>query len=636
MIINGSYDVIVVGGGHAGCEAALAAARMGVSVLMLNLYLDNTALMPCNPSIGGPAKGHLAREIDALGGEMALAADSSTRHLRWLNTSKGPAVRTLRAQCDPRAYGDHYRAALLAEPNLKLHQALAVELLVRHGRAVGVKIRTGEAFYAKTVILATGTYLSSKVFVGLVSHKSGPLGMVSSGELARSLRGTGLELGRLRTDTTPRLQADTIDWERLDTQRSLPEPAAFSHFSEKKTYRGVVCGLTRTNPGTHEAIRRWFGSSPLFQGTLETEGPRYCPSIDDKIIKFPEKESHPIFLEPVSRWNQEVYMQNFSTSMCLEAQIEAVATIQGCEKAHILRPGYAIEYDFVQPTQLEPWLETKPVKNLFLAGQINGTSGYEEAGAQGLIAGANAALRVREDAPFVLRRDESYIGVLIDDLVTKGTKEPYRMLTSRCEYRLILRHDNADTRLADKGHGIGLLNDIKMSVLTGRRHSMKDEKKRISSVKISPAESVNAKLAERGSSVISEKIPALELLRRPEVGWDIIAELTGSKIDSELGERISVELKYEGYIERQNRRVEKFRRMENLRFPGDFDFASVGGLSAEGRQKLLRVLPRTLGQASRVSGVTPVDIQLLWVTLEQRRRERKNAGDGQGSQSADR
>lgn len=627
MLMEGRYDIIVVGGGHAGCEAALAAARMGAKTLMINLYLDNTAMMPCNPSIGGPAKGHLVREIDALGGEMALAADSSTQHLRWLNTSKGPAVRTLRAQCDPRRYSDHYRAALLSEAGLELHQAQAAELLVEQGEAAGVRLKTGQRFFAAAVILATGTYLASKIYIGLTCHKSGPLGMVAAAELGRNLRKCGLELGRLRTDTTPRLHAGTVDWESLDRQESLSEPQAFSHFSEKKIYAGVSCGLTRTNAKTHEIIRSWFGSSPLAQGTLETEGPRYCPSIDDKLIKFPEKESHPIFLEPISPYGREVYMQNFSTSMCLEAQIEAVKSIRGCERAHILRPGYAIEYDFVPPTQLEPWLETKAVKNLFLAGQINGTSGYEEAGSQGLIAGINAALRVRGEGPFVLGRDEAYIGVLIDDLVTKGTKEPYRMLTSRCEYRLILRHDNADARLSGKGRETGLLSGKKAEVLRRRGESLEEERERLLRTKIPPSQEVRQRLEELGSPGLREGISASDLLRRPEVPWRLLADLTGSGIEEELGERLSVEFKYEGYIERQYRQADKFRRMEALKFPRWFDFASVGGLSAEGRQKLLSAVPRTLGQASRISGVSPADIQLLWVAIERGRREKKSAGN---------
>ena len=625
MNINSKYDVIVVGGGHAGCEAALSAARMGAHTLMLNLYLDNTAMMPCNPAIGGPAKGHLVREIDALGGEMALAADEATQHLRWLNTSKGQAVRTLRAQCDPRKYSDHYRTALLTCHNLEVHQAQVTDIIIEDDHVAGVRIRTGQNFSAKTVIIATGTYLAAKIHIGMTCHKSGPLGMVAATEFARNLRKTKLKIGRLRTDTTPRIHFDTVDWDILDKQESLAEPESFSYFSPKKKYSGMVCGLTRTNSLTHEIIRKYFKDSPLVQGTLGTEGPRYCPSIDDKIIKFPWKDSHPIFVEPINPAGKEVYLQNFSTSMCLEAQLEAVRSLKGCENAHILRPGYAIEYDFVDPTQLEPWLETKEIRNLFLAGQINGTSGYEEAGAQGLIAGMNAALRIREEKPLILGRDEAYIGVLIDDLVTKGTKEPYRMLTSRCEYRLLLRHDNADMRLSGIGHVAGLLSDEKWQILQKRWKDIEEETERIKHVKISPTSETNEIIKNASSSPITEGILASELLRRPEITWDVFSDLVSSGIDKELGERISVSFKYEGYIDRQSHQVEKFRRMEKLKFPEGFDFSSVAGLSAEGRQKLCRLMPVTLGQASRISGVPPTDIQLLWVSIENKRTEEQNS-----------
>lgn len=620
------YDLIVIGAGHAGCEAALAAARMGARTLLICLYLDSIAMMPCNPSIGGPAKGHMVREIDALGGECAAAADDATRHLRWLNTSKGAAVRTLRAQCSPRRYSDHYRAALLSEKNIELHQAQAAELVIERGEARGVKIKTGQIFYADCVILATGTYLDSKIHIGMTCHKSGPLGMVASTEFARSLRKSGLEIGRLRTDTTPRLHFDTIDWDSLDCQRSIAEPQAFSHFGPKRVYDEMICGLTRTNAETHRIIKKYFSESPLYMGRLDTEGPRYCPSIDDKIMKFPEKDTHPIFLEPISSEGREVYVQNFSTSMCLEAQFESIKTIKGCEHAHILRPGYAIEYDFVIPTQLNPWLETKPVKNLFLAGQINGTSGYEEAAAQGLIAGINAALRVKGEEPFVLRRDEAYIGVLIDDLVTKGTGEPYRMLTSRCEYRLLLRHDNAAARLCGAGRRVGLLSDEKYGRFRAMAEAGEDEEIRLEGLKIPPTAEVNEKLAAISSSPLDEGISAKNLLRRPEVSWAFIAALTGSELDPEYGEKIANELKYEGYISRQQRQVEKFRRMEQLKIPAYIDFGEIRGLSAEGGGKLEKIRPATLGQASRIPGVPPTDIQLLWVAIENGRRKQNEKG----------
>ena len=627
MRIEEIYDVIVVGGGHAGCEAALSAARMGSKVLMLNLYLDNTAMMPCNPSIGGPAKGHLVREIDALGGEMARAADFSTHHLRWLNTSKGPAVRTLRAQCDPIKYSNHYRKAILTCPNLEVHQAMVTELVVKNDTATGVKISTGQTFISKTIVIATGTYLAAKIHIGLTSHKSGPLGMVSASELSKSIKRTGLAIGRLRTDTTPRVLADSINWEILDCQESIQEPEAFSHFTEKRVYEGVKCGLTRTNKETHEVIRKYFNQSPLIQGTLDSEGPRYCPSIDDKVIKFPEKDTHPIFLEPINPEGREVYLQNFSTSMCLEAQFESVRTLKGCESAHILRPGYAIEYDFVDPTQLYPWLEIKNINNLFLAGQINGTSGYEEAGAQGLVAGINASLRAKDSEPLILRRDQAYIGVLIDDLVTKGTNEPYRMLTSRCEYRILLRHDNADIRLSPSGREIGLLKDIEWEVLQNRWKDIEVETDRIKKIKIPATEKTNQTLRGANSSPLSEAIPAIDLLKRPEINWEVFSELTQSYLEKELGERISVSFKYEGYVDRQMRQVEKFRRMEILKFPEDFRFNEVIGLSAEGKQKLRKFMPITLGQASRISGIPPTDIQLLWVAIEHKRRSKGGASD---------
>lgn len=619
MQVDEIYDVIVIGGGHAGCEAALAASRMGAKTLIICLYLDSIAMMPCNPSIGGPAKGHIVREIDALGGECALAADASTRHLRWLNTSKGAAVRTLRAQCSPRRYSDHYRTALLLQKNLELHQAQVSSLIVEGGCVKGVRIRTGQRFYSGCVIIASGTYLDARIHIGLTSHKSGPLGMISVSDLSGDLRKNGIDTGRLRTDTTPRLHYDSIDWDALDCQRSMEEPQAFSHFGEKKTYNEMICGLTRTNARTHEIIRKYFSSSPLYTGRLGTKGPRYCPSIDDKIIKFPEKDTHPIFLEPITSEGKEVYVQNFSTSMCLEAQFESIRTIKGCEHAHILRPGYAIEYDFVMPTQLHPWLETKEVKNLFLAGQINGTSGYEEAAGQGLIAGINAALRIKGRGPFTLRRDQSYIGVLIDDLVTKGTEEPYRMLTSRCEYRLILRHDNAAERLCRAGFETGLLSADRYERYLAAKETEMREKARIAEYKIPPTEEVNKRLSETGSSPLTENATAADLLRRPEVSWSFIRDITASDAPEETLEKIANELKYEGYIERQQRQVEKFRRMEKLKIPGYIKYSELPGLSAEGRGKLEEISPSTLGQASRIPGVPPADIQLLWVAIERGR-----------------
>lgn len=610
-------EVLVVGSGHAGCEAALAAARMGAKTLLLSLYLDNLALMPCNPSIGGPAKGHLVREIDALGGEQALAADTSTLHLRWLNTSKGAAVRTLRAQCDLAAYHAYYNLIVQTTPNLDLHQALVTDLWIESGRVRGVRTNLGLVIEAEAVILATGTYLGGKVHIGLNHFPSGPLGQVPALELTRSLVKAGFEVGRLKTGTTPRLHADSIDWKSLVLQESDPEPEAFSYFSPKKRYEGFFCGLTRSTKETHDLIRANLDRSPLFTGVIEGVGPRYCPSIEDKVVRFPDRESHPVFLEPVSRSSREIYMQNFSTSLPYDVQEKIVHSLPGCEKAHILRPGYAIEYDFLVPTQLEPWLETKRVKGLFCAGQINGTSGYEEAAAQGLLAGINAVLRLRGEDPLVLGRDQAYMGVLVDDLVTRGTREPYRMFTSRCEHRLLLRHDNADMRLAPIGRKLGLLDDAKWKKLTSRWELMERERKRLAAVKVLPTPETNALLASKGGSPLDAPVSALDLLRRPEVDAKMIAVLIPSPdpIDPELLERISVEVKYEGYIERQERQVERLHRLESLRFPPDFDFSTVKGLLSESRQKLQAIRPRTLGQASRIPGVTPADIQLLWVAI---------------------
>lgn len=615
------YDIIVIGGGHAGCEAALAASRMGCRTLMLNHYLDNTALMPCNPSIGGPAKGNLVRELDALGGEQALAADASTLHLRWLNTSKGFAVRTLRAQCDLADYAAHYRNALTGSPNLFIYQAMAEEIVAEDGRVTGVLCRGGEKFAAERVIIASGTYMRGRVYVGLESFDSGPIGQVHAARLSCSLMRLGVKLGRFRTDTTPRICRHSIDWASLTLQPSDREPEAFSHWSEKKSYTGYHCAHTRSNARTHEIVKKALDRSPLATKNLESKGPRYCPSIDDKILKFPERESHPIFLEPVGRGDREVYMQNFSTSMPPDVQLEMVRSLPGCERALILRPGYGIEYDYIVPTQLEPWLELRGVRGLYCAGQICGTSGYEEAAAQGLMAGINAALAVRGDEPLVLGREQAYIGVLLDDLTSRGTDEPYRMLPSRCEFRLIMRHDNADTRLSPIGRRVGLIDDERWSALEGARVAMEAERERLRKLRVPASERVNAALREMGSPPLSEPEAAIDLLKRPEVSWRGLAPVLDTGLPEELGARIEVEAKYEGYVVREERRVRRLAAMDRLRIPERIDYRAIDGLSAESQEKLSRVMPRTLGAAGRVPGVNNVDIQLLQVTIERLRRE---------------
>lgn len=619
------YDVIVVGAGHAGCEAALASSRIGVRTLLLNLYLDNMALMACNPSIGGPAKGHLTREIDALGGEQGKAADASTLHIRWLNTSKGPAVRALRAQCDLYDYHHHYKITCEKTPLLELRQEEVVDLWVEDGKIRGVRTNIGSVYEAKAVILTTGTYLGGKVHIGLTNFASGPLGQIPATKLTQSLRNVGLEVGRLKTGTTPRIHRDTVDFKGLMKQESDREPLCFSHWGEKRVYEGYACYLTRSNERTHEIIRRNLDRSPLFTGAIEGVGPRYCPSIEDKVVKFPDKDSHMVFLEPVSRDSVEIYMQNFTTSLPFDAQVEMVRSLPGCEKAWIMRPGYAIEYDYVPPTQLYPWLETKKIRGLFCAGQINGTSGYEEAGAQGIIAGINAALLVKGEEMIVLDRSQAYIGVLIDDLVTKGTNEPYRMLTSRCEFRLLLRHDNADIRLSHIGRKLGLIDDERWAVLTKRWKAMEEERERLEKTRIYPSEKVNEVLKEAGSSPLDEPILAFELLKRPEITWEIINKIVPSdkSLEKEVIDRVSLEIKYDGYIKRQLKQVERMKNMEKVKIPEDMDYDQVPGLLNESRQKLKKIKPQNLAQASRVSGVTPADIQILWIEIEKRRRKRR-------------
>lgn len=629
MGISSNYDVIVVGGGHAGCEAALAAARMGSKTLMINLYHDNVALMACNPSLGSPAKANLTREISALGGEQARAADASTMHIRWLNTSKGPAVQALRAQCDLHEYHDHYILALETTPNLDVFQDIVTKIIVENESVKGVETRLGLVFKAPAVILTTGTYLGGAVHIGMTSFPSGPLGQVAATELTSSLREVGFEVGRMKTGTTPRIHADTVDWESLQRQDSAEEPLCFDIWGEKKAHQGIACYITRSNPRTHEIIMDNLDRSPLYSGRIEGVGPRYCPSIESKVVGFPDKSSHLVFLEPVARNSKEIYMQNFSTSLPFDVQVEMTHSLPGCENAKIIRPGYAIEYDFMPPTQLKPSLETKKVRGLFCAGQINGTSGYEEAGAQGLMAAINAVLLLREEEPVILDRSEAYIGVLIDDLVTKGTKEPYRMLTSRCEYRLLLRHDNVDRRLSPIGRRIGLLGDEKWNFLTSKWHRIDQEIERLYQAKIKKTEELNDHLIAVGSSPLSESVTAATLISRPRVDYELISRFSPSPealSDDEIS-TVSIEIKYKGYIERQFRQVRRLNKMETVRIPEDFDYGTVPGLLSESRQKLEKVRPRTFGQASRISGVTPTDLQLLSVVLHAQRQRKVQNGE---------
>ncbi len=615
-----AFDIIVVGGGHAGCEAALAAAGMGARTLMIAQDVDHIACMPCNPSIGGPAKGNLVREISALGGFQARAADASAMMMRWLNTSKGPAVRALRAQCDLGAYHAAYLAALTSRPNLRVFQDQVEELWIERDRLRGVKTRFRLAFEAPRVILATGTHLGGRVHVGLVNFASGPMGQQPAVGLSDSLARAGVALQRLKTGTTPRLHRDSIDWSGIPLQTGEETPVCFDFWGEKKVYREIACGMIRTNERTHRVIADNLGRSPIVHGEITGVGPRYCPSIESKVMAFPEKDSHPIFLEPVARGSVEIYVQNFSTSLPFDVQIAMTRTLPGCERAVILRPGYAIEYDAIDPRQLSLSLEMKSIPGLYCAGQINGTSGYEEAGSQGLLAGINAALALRGEAPLVLGRHEAYLGVLVDDLVTRGTNEPYRMLTSRCEHRLLLRHDNADRRLAPIGRRLGLISVEKYDGLRRRWDREDAEIARLKGTRLPPAR-VDPVLSAGGSGSVGRGVSAAELLRRPEMNYAKVAALMdGPPLSGESAANVETVVKYEGYVERERRAVDRLLRLESMKIPPDFDYGELTGMLTESREKLELVRPATLAQAGRISGVTPADLQHLAVYLSARSR----------------
>jgi len=612
----------VVGGGHAGCEAALAASRMGCSTLLLTMNINNIALMSCNPAIGGLGKGQLVKEIDALGGEMGKAIDRTGIQFRILNTHKGPAVRSSRAQADRERYRLYMKKVLEDQPNLDLKQGIVEEIRVKNGKVLGVETNLKELFIGETVIICPGTFLDGLIHVGLVSFSGGRMGDFSSRKLSESLKKLGFRWGRFKTGTCPRLDGKSIDFSKLKPQYGDSPPSPFSFSTERVVQEQVPCFITYTNPKTHKIIRENLDRSPLYTGIIKGTGVRYCPSIEDKVMRFPDKDRHQIFLEPEGLETCEFYPNGLSTSLPLDVQIELLHSIEGLEEVKIVRPGYGIEHDYIDPTQLLPTLETKLVKNLYFAGQINGTTGYEEAAAQGLIAGINAALKVKNKSPLILDRSQAYIGVLIDDLITRGTNEPYRMFTSRVEYRLSLREDNADLRLRELGYKIGLVEKEKYKRVKEKERIVEEEISRLKKLRIFPQKFINEKLKEWGTTPLKDSITLEELLRRPQITYKRLKLISKEVKDFLPSEefQIEVQVKYRGYIERERREIQKFKRMEKIKIPLNFDFSKISGLSTEVKEKLLRFKPLSLGQASRISGITPAAISLLMVHLAQRKR----------------
>ncbi|ADQ42048.1 glucose inhibited division protein A [Caldicellulosiruptor acetigenus I77R1B] len=625
--VAGEYDVAVIGAGHAGIEAALASARLGLKTIIFAINLDSIGNMPCNPSIGGTGKGHLVREIDALGGEMGKAADATAIQVRILNRAKGPAVYSLRAQCDRSRYRLYMKRVLENQENLDIRQGEVCEIIVEDGRVKGVKITTGAIFLAKAVVLATGTFLGGKVIIGETVYDSGPDGMHPARYLTENLKKLGIEMMRFKTGTPARVHRRSLDFSKMQIQPGDEKPLPFSFENEDNfNIVQVPCYLTYTTEETHRIIRENLHRAPLFTGLISGIGPRYCPSIEDKVVRFADKPRHQVFIEPTGLDTDEMYVQGMSTSLPEDVQVKMYRSVIGLENVKIMRPAYAIEYDCINPLQLEPTLQFKKIKGLFSAGQINGTSGYEEAAAQGIIAGINAAMYVKGKEMLILDRSQAYIGVLIDDLVTKGTNEPYRIMTSRAEYRLILRQDNADLRLTEIGYKIGLISQQRYEKFLQKKKMIEDEINRVKNTVIAPSEKVNKFLQEKGSSPISTGVKLSDLLKRPELSYEDLKEIDPARPDLPwyVQDEVEIEIKYEGYIKKQLAQIEQFKKLENKKIPEWVDYSQILGLSTEARQKLSQIRPASIGQASRISGVSPADISVLLIWLESVKKGKKD------------